>query len=296
MRFFLIFLVLLSCSPNVSAQCHSASEHLRDMQTERLPHGIDYTKYATVAPIVYNDKCTFVSAEVFSPENGDDIHVAVDITYKYDKDTIVYVGRSVRLAGALAHNACFVHDGEPIDINPIEWENNQRIAGMVSGYLAYFVGDEQKKVNVYSKFAIDMKRPSLATLPRYTEEVRTPVDGAGGQISVGLFDGNELRVEYHIKDISSIDKAYPVVDVLRIEGKDKTEMAVSEYKIADADIISNPPLKYSFSILFKYDGNYHVLKITHDNSKENYWEALQYRLDNGETMNVMRTPKIISRP
>lgn len=115
---------------------------------------LDYPIASTV------EDCQLCSYRIYSPVNGDDIHLVLDILYKKGiDDSYKIVGQYVRLTGKLSDHAIWASNTGTrlVNPNPCGEEGYGMFKGCIAGYLSYFKDEKPKQVAVNFWFTISPK-------------------------------------------------------------------------------------------------------------------------------------------
>lgn len=100
------------------------------------------------------ENCRYATYTVFSPSNGDDIHVAVDVVWKQVGDEVKIVSYQVRLKGSLEKRAIFSKIFERDIMYFGYYKKKKLFEGSIMGNLYYFTGDKENKVIVKRQFEL----------------------------------------------------------------------------------------------------------------------------------------------
>lgn len=115
---------------------------------------LDYPIASTV------EGCQLCSYQIYSPVNGDDIHLVLDVFYKKETDdSYKIVGQYIRLTGKLSENAIWASNTGTrlVNPNPCNAEGYGMFEGCIAGYLSYFKDESPKQVAVNFWFTISPK-------------------------------------------------------------------------------------------------------------------------------------------
>lgn len=100
------------------------------------------------------DNCKYATYTVYTPSNGDDIHVAVDVVWKQIGDEAKIVSYLVRLKGSLEKRAIFSKIFERDIMSFGYYKKKKLFEGSIMGNLYYFTGDKENKVFVNRHFEL----------------------------------------------------------------------------------------------------------------------------------------------
>ncbi len=143
----------------IKARDHSFALMMKDLPPQVLYVSLPYM--VLNRPVTNSvDNCQLCSYQIYSPINGDDIHVVLDVLFKKGQgDSYKIVGQYVRLIGKLSKTAVFASETkEPVVVIQRKPENGQGIfRGCIDGDLSYFKDGNPKQVLVNSWFSISPK-------------------------------------------------------------------------------------------------------------------------------------------
>lgn len=100
------------------------------------------------------ENCKYATYTVYTPSNGDDIHVAVDVVWKQIGDEIKIVSSQIRLKGSLEKRAIFSKIFERGMMSFGYYKKKNQFQGTIMGNLYYFKGDQENKVFVNRHFEL----------------------------------------------------------------------------------------------------------------------------------------------
>lgn len=105
------------------------------------------------------EDCQLCRYHIYSPVNGDDIHVVLDVVFKKKQNgTYVIEGQYLRLTGKLSENAVLANEKwNPVDLDPWHEKDYDMFPGCISAYLYYFKDGKPKQVLVNSFISISPK-------------------------------------------------------------------------------------------------------------------------------------------
>jgi len=114
-------------------------------------------KSALLTDSLFASECHYASIPVYTPISDDDIHLAVDVVWKWDEGHVKVLSAHVQLKGALAKSALFAkNEDNDNDVSGIGYDDTQKVIfGNVLGNLYYYLGD--KEVNVLVRKSFELK-------------------------------------------------------------------------------------------------------------------------------------------
>lgn len=95
--------------------------------------------------------CQLCSYPVYSPVNGDDIHLVLDVVFKREQNgEYKIVGQYLHLTGSLSKNAVWTSSAGqiPVSLDSLNEKGYGMFPGSIYGYISYFKDGKPKQVRV----------------------------------------------------------------------------------------------------------------------------------------------------